>query len=104
VVLQSVNQMVLGLIIHLIYIIANSSVPEKNSTPTHTSAYKQNQKNWISSVSKSNNWHIQCIFLFSKFTFPQSRQNIIVLKLKLKLSSFGLFLECSHERLKTFFS
>jgi len=31
--------MVVGSIVH--YIIANISVPEKNSTPTHTSAYNQ---------------------------------------------------------------
>jgi len=43
------------------------------------------------------------VFLFSKFTFPQSRQHIIDSKLKLKLSSFVLFLECLHERFKTFF-
>jgi len=37
---------------------------------------------------------------FSKFTFPQSGQHIIDLKLKLKLSSFVLFFECLHERFK----
>jgi len=64
--------MVLGLIVD--YIVANSSVPEKNWTPAKTSAYKKN--------SNSNNGDI---YVFSKFTFPQSRQHIIVLKLKLKL-------------------
>jgi len=43
------------------------------------------------------------VFLFLKFTFPQSRQHIINLKLKLKLSSFVLFLECLHERFKNVF-
>jgi len=45
----------------------------------------------------------QNVFIFSKFTIPLSRQHIIVLKLKLKLSSSVLFLECFHERFKTFF-
>jgi len=54
--------MVQGLIVH--YIIANSSVLENNQHSTHTSAYKQKQKDWISNVSKSNNWHIQCISIF----------------------------------------
>ena len=40
------------------------------------------------------------VFLFSKFTFPQSRQHIIFLKLKLKLSSFVLFLESLQEHFK----
>jgi len=77
--------MVLDLIVH--YIMANSSVPDKTSTSTHTSAFKQKQNDWISNVSKSNNWHIQYIS-FSKFTFPQSKQHIIVSKLKLKIWSF----------------
>lgn len=34
------------------------------------------------------------------FIFPQSRQHIIDSKLKLKLLSFVLFLECLHERFK----
>ena len=41
------------------------------------------------------------IFLFSKFTFL-NKDNISVSKLKLKVSSFVLFLECLHARLKTF--
>jgi len=85
--------MVLDLIVH--YIIANSYMFQKITiTPRQTSAYKK----WISNVSNSNNWHI-C--LPSKFTVPQSRQHIIVSKLKLTLSSFVLFLECLHERFKT---
>jgi len=41
------------------------------------------------------------VFLFSKFTFL-NQDNRSVSKLKLKLSSFVLFLECLQERLKTF--
>jgi len=39
-------------------------------------------------------------FYFQIFTFPQSRQHIIVSKLKFKLSSFVLLLECLNERFK----
>jgi len=59
--------MVLDLIVD--YIIANSSVPDKTSTPTHISAFKQKQKDWISNVSKSNNWHTQCISCFQNLLF-----------------------------------
>ena len=39
-------------------------------------------------------------FLFSKFTFPQLRQPIIVSKLQLKFSSTVLFLECLNAHFK----
>jgi len=39
-------------------------------------------------------------FYFQNLLFPQSRQHMKVSKLKLKLSSLVLFLECLHERLK----
>ena len=57
--------MVLGFIVH--YIIANSYVQKITGTPTHTSAYKQKLKDWISNVSKSNNWHIQWIAILKKY-------------------------------------
>jgi len=41
------------------------------------------------------------VLLFSTFIFL-NQDNVSVLKLKLKLSSFVLILECLHERLKTF--
>ena len=43
------------------------------------------------------------VFLFSKFTFPQSRQHIIDSKLKLKLSRFVLFKNAYMKALETFF-
>jgi len=40
-------------------------------------------------------------FFFQNIPFL-NQDNISVSKLKLKISSFVLFLECLHERLKTF--
>ena len=75
--------MVLGLIVHLIYIIANSSVSEKNQ---HSNTHLLTNKNKKIEYPVFQNQIIDTynVFLFSKFTFPQSRQHIIVLKLKLK--------------------
>jgi len=73
--------MVLGLIIH--FIIANSHVPENN---LHYNAHICLQTNKKIEYPLFQNQIIDTynVFLFSKFTFPQSRQHIIVTKLKLK--------------------
>jgi len=44
--------------------------------------------------------YMYMFFYFQIFTFAQTRQHIIVSKLKLKLSSFILLLECLNERFK----
>jgi len=95
VLLQSLNQIVLGLIVY--FIIANSSVPENNQ---HSKAHICLQKKIEHPMFQNQVIDTYNIFLFSKFTFPQLRQHIIVSKLQLKLSSFVLFLGCLHERLK----
>ena len=40
------------------------------------------------------------VFLFSKFTFPQSRQHIIISKTEIKIIKFCFILECIYERFK----
>ena len=93
--------MVLGLIVY--YIMATSSVPENNSTLTHTSAYKPNKKLKFNEISNSSYWYIQCISIL-KIWFPSIKTTChVVSKLKLKLSSLGVHVALCMRRIWRYF-
>jgi len=82
--------MVLGLTAHNIKV--NSSVPENNQH-SYANIYLQAKQKIEYPMFQIQIINIYNVFLYLTFPFPQSRQHIIVSKLKLKLSSFVLCLE-----------